>query len=127
MNERHRAQRVVDAIAAIRQGVFDRQDKARRQLAEWTAGIHQRRRVWLEPPFHHEAVEIGSGLRYVGIPRAISAVGLCNRASYPPEHVLWLLQRLARCVLDQISLSDHGTRVVIELGITLGRYGGYGH
>ena len=58
MDERHRAQRVVDAVLPVGERVLDRQHEARRELAERAAGVHQRRRVRLEPALRHQAVEL---------------------------------------------------------------------
>ena len=54
MHQRHRPERVVDARAAVGEGVFHREHEARRQLAERPAGVHQGGRVGHPHPGRHE-------------------------------------------------------------------------
>ena len=42
-------ERVVDAVPPVGERVLDGQHEARGELAERTAGVHERRRVGLEP------------------------------------------------------------------------------
>src|ERR1700716_3821662 len=127
MDEGHRAQRVVDPVTTVGEGILDRQYEARRELSERTTRVHESGRIRLEATLHHQAVEI---LRHAGdfaVARAVTAVRFSNRSRYPPEHVFRLLPRYARRVLDQVSFADHGASVVVQLGFPFGGDGRYGH
>ena len=61
VDQRHRLERVVDAAEASL--LFDNASstgntKQGRELAEWPAGVHQGRRVRLEPPLGHQTIEL---------------------------------------------------------------------
>src|SRR6266513_2250056 len=55
------------------------------------------------------------------------ATPVVDRTSYSPEHIFRPFHKRTRRVLDQIAFSDHGARIVIQLGVALWRYGRYGH
>src|SRR6266852_816311 len=127
MDECHRAQRVVDSVASVGERVLYRKNEAGGQLPERTSRVHEGRRVRLEAAIDHQAVEVFRHARDLAVARSIATVSFSDRSRDAPEHVFRLLHRRARAVLDQISLSDHGPRVVIQLRFALGRDGRYGH
>ena len=111
MDERHRAQRVVDAVLAVGERVLDRQHEARAELAERTAGVHQRRRVGLEAALRHQAVELLRRLLHRAVARAVPSIRLGDDRRHAPEQILGLLDRFSLFVLHQVALFEHGARV----------------
>src|SRR5678816_2046089 len=114
MNERHRAQRVVDAVLSVRERIFDRQNEARRQLSQGAPCVHERRGVRLEAALRHEIVELASRRSYSLITRPVTSVSLGDTRGDAPEHILRRLCRVALSVLDQIALFDDSPRILIE-------------
>src|SRR5688572_8233803 len=112
MDERHRAQRVVNAIRAVRERVLDRQNEARRELSERTTGVHERRRVGLEPTLGHEPVELLRDRRYSPLARSVSPIAFGDDGGDAPEHVFWRLDRLARLILHQVALLENRSRIL---------------
>src|ERR1700694_311470 len=127
MDQRHRSKRVVDTVASVGERVFYWKNEAGGELAERTAGVHERWRVGLEATLDHEAIEIAGNVGDLAVVGSVPTVCFSNGAGHSPEHVFRLFHRFAQSVLDQVSLSDHGTRVVIELGFALWGHGRYGH
>ncbi len=117
VNERHRAQRVVDAVVTVGERILDRQHEAGGELAERTACVHERRRVGLEATLRHQTVELLRQRMDRPVARAVPAVCFRDRRRHTPEHVLRLLRRCARLVLDQIALGQDGPSVLIQLRI----------
>src|SRR5690606_15536656 len=104
--------RVVDAAGAVGERVVHRQHEAGRELAQRTARVHERRRVRLETTLRHQFIELVRRLLDLLVRRPVLAVRLGDRRRDAPEHVLWRLDRLARLVLDQVTLLENGARVL---------------
>jgi hypothetical protein len=95
MDERHRAQRVVDAVVPVRQRILDGKDEARRELAERTPRVHERRRIRLEAALGHEEVELLRRRLHRPLARAVAPVRFGDHRGHAPEEILRLLRRLA--------------------------------
>ena len=114
VHEGHGLERVVDAAPAVGQGVFHRQHEARGELAQGTAGIHQRGRVRLEAAVDHQVVELPRDLPHRGLGGAVVGVHVGDGLGHAPEHRLGTLDGLALLVLLQIPLGQHDARVLRE-------------
>ncbi len=127
VDERHRAERVVDAVVAVGEGILDREDEARRELPERAPGVHQRRRVRLEARLGHEAVEGVRHLLHRALGRPVATIRLRHHRRDAPEELLGGLGRLAGLVLDQVALLENGDGVLRELDGSGRRLGRKGH
>ena len=115
VDERHVAQRVVDAAFTVREGVVHGQHEARRELSQWTPGIHQRRAVGHpDAPSHQVEESLGQSLHR---PRTgtIARVGLGDGAGDAPEQVPRLLGGLPLLVLDQVAPLQNGDGVGAQI------------
>src|SRR5262249_24861332 len=88
-----------------------RQHETRTELAEWTASIHERRRVRFEATLRHQEIELPCDAFDGRIARAIAPVSFRNHGRNAPEQILRLLDRLSSFVLHQVALSENGARV----------------
>ena len=128
MDERHRAQRVVDAVLPVRERVLDGQHEARRELAERTAGVHERRRVRLEPALRSSG---GRTPRPASVTppslapyrRSASATTVATRQNISSGVSVGLPLR----ILHQIALFENGARVLAESSGAGRKLRGLGH
>ncbi len=127
MDDRHRLERVVDPVLAVRERIGDRQHETGAQLPQRPARVHERRRVGLEPALGHEMVEILTDRLHRPVARTISPVCVGYGRRHPPEHLLRLLRRRPCLVLDQISLLEHGASVRRQRRGSSRRVGGQRH
>jgi hypothetical protein len=107
MDDRHRLERVVDAVLPVRQRILDGEHEARAELAERPAGVHQRGGVRLEPALGHETVELLGRLGDSTLARSIPAISFSDDRGDPPEHILGGLGRLSARVFHQIALFEN--------------------
>jgi hypothetical protein len=127
MDERHGAQRVVDAVLAVGERVFDRQHEAGAQLSERTAGVHERRRVGLEATLRHQLIELLGHFRDLLVGRPVAPIRLRDDRRHAPEEIFWLLHGLPLFVLHQVALFENGARIGGEQNGTRGRVDGNRH
>ena len=120
MDDGHRLQRVVDAVLAVGERVLDRQHEARRELAERTAGVHERGRVGLEPALRHQRIELLRDFSDRALGRAVRAIGFRDDGRDAPEEIFRLLHRLA-FVLHEVALLENGARVLRDGRGVIGR------
>ena len=120
VNQRHVAERLVDAFQAIRDG----ENEACTELTQRTARIHQRGAVRLELARSHHRIEL-AGRRVDLLHRgSVVRVDLGDDPCHAPEHVLRRLDDFEIVVLLQIPFSEYGNRVVGQT--RLGKIG-WGH
>ena len=127
VNDGHRLERVVDAVATVGEGVLDGQHEARGELAKGAAGVHEGRRIGLEPALRHERVEIrGDGCDLV-LGGSIACIGFSDHGRDAPEEVFRTFGRLSGLVLDEVALLEDGARVGRQRDGTGGWLNGQGH
>ena len=115
---------LLDRFEDLFHRVADRQDEAGGELAEFAAGIHQRRRIREEFEGGHQSVEfVGQSL---GIDAGLEAeFGAGNRFGDAAEHRRRGLDRLAVKVAFEVAAFEDGDGVFRELGRRVG--GLFGH
>ncbi len=127
MDDRHRLERVVDAVLPVRQRIGNRQHEARRQLPQRPPRVHQGRGVWLEPPLRHQTVKVFAHRLDRAVARPIPPIRVRHGSRHPPKHFLRLLDRLPSLVFDQVSLLEHRASVRRQIRGASGWRGGQGH
>jgi hypothetical protein len=82
------------------QVIVNRLDETRRELPDWRAGVHQRRRIWKELQRPHRVLEPICPFANVS---AVARLDSRHSAGHPAEHVIRRFEHTTACVLAEIA------------------------
>ncbi len=103
---------VLEGFVNTAEIIVDGQDKARRQLPERAARVHQRRAVGLEVALGHQVIELVRAGAHRLRRGTVARIDRSDRVGDAAEHRLRGFDDVAVLVFDQVALSEHGQRDV---------------
>src|SRR3990170_6945353 len=106
---------VFDGIKNAFERVFDRQDKAGRELLDLVASVHQSRRIGHKDHVGHDIEEFLGGLLHGVAVRAVSGIPLRDIVGYAPKKSVRGLDDAAFFIFAQIAFFEYFGRVDRDL------------